>query len=101
MSRYFCHEHPETLTLGTEVIDSRPGAVLLAEHPFYPGGGGQLPDRGKLRWSGGETAIAGLELIDGRPWIRLAEPIEIAGSVEAAVDPAFRQPGGTHGSTDA
>jgi misacylated tRNA(Ala) deacylase len=91
MSRYFCHAHPEILTLETEVIDSRPAAVLLAEHPFYPGGGGQLPDRGRIRWSGGETAIAGFEPIDGRPWIRLAAPIAISGSVEATVDPAFRR----------
>jgi misacylated tRNA(Ala) deacylase len=91
MSRYFCHAHPETLTLATEVIDSRPGLVLLAEHPFYPGGGGQLPDRGRVRWSGGETPIAGFEAVDGRPWLRLAEPVEISGSAEAIVDPAFRR----------
>jgi misacylated tRNA(Ala) deacylase len=31
-----------------EVLDARPGAVLVAS-PFFPGGGGQLADRGALR----------------------------------------------------
>lgn len=91
MSRYFCHEHPETMQLATRVLEARPGAVLLAENPFYPGGGGQLPDRGLLRWSGGEVEIDTLENIDGRLWTRLKQPLEIAGEVEAAVDPDFRQ----------
>jgi misacylated tRNA(Ala) deacylase len=90
MSRYFCHEHPETLTLTTPVLDTRPGAVALEQTPFYPGGGGQLADRGVLRWSGGEVAVTGFESVDGRLWHVLAAPLEIAGSVEAVVDPTFR-----------
>jgi misacylated tRNA(Ala) deacylase len=89
--RYFCHDHPDTLTLETAVVDARPGLVRLAEHPFYPGGGGQLPDRGVLRWNGGEATVAGFETIDDAPWIRLAEQVELVGTVEAAVDPAFRR----------
>jgi len=46
MARYFCHDHPDVLTLETWVVDARPGAVALERTPFYPGGGGQLPDRG-------------------------------------------------------
>jgi misacylated tRNA(Ala) deacylase len=59
MAGYLCHQDPELLQLETVVVDSRPGAVLLADQPFYPGGGGQLPDRGTLRWSGGELAVTG------------------------------------------
>ena len=91
MARYFCHEFPETLNVETEVVDTRPGAVLLARHPFYPGGGGQLPDRGLIRWQGGEAAIAGFDSIGGRLWVKLAEPVEIAGTVQAVVDPEFRR----------
>ena len=90
MPSYFCHEHPEALTLQTRVVDARPGAVALEQTPFYPGGGGQLADRGVLRWNGGEVAVTGLEPSQGRLWHRLAAPIEIAGGVEAVVDPAFR-----------
>jgi len=92
MARYFCHLHPETLTLQTEALDARPGRVLLADSPFYPGGGGQPTDQGVIRWSGGEAAVTGTESSGGRTWHVLADPaVEIRGSVEAAVGPAFRQ----------
>ena len=67
MGRYFCHEHPDVLSLETRVVDARPGAVVLEQTPFYPGGGGQLADRGTLRWNGGEVAVTGFEpASDGR-----------------------------------
>ena len=90
MSRYFCHDHPEVLTLETRVVDTRPGAVALEQTPFHPGGGGQLADRGMLRWSGGEIAVTGFESTDGRLWHVLAAPVEMAGPVEVVVDPTFR-----------
>ncbi len=90
MGGCFYHENPETLSLETEVVAARPGAVALARSPFYPGGGGQLPDRGVLRWSGGEAAVTGLEDDGTRLWHLLDAPVEPAGIVEAAVDPAFR-----------
>jgi len=92
MARYFCLENPEVLTLETRVVDARPGRVRLAETPFYPGGGGQLPDRGTLAWSGGEAAVTGFESEGGRLWHLLGETVELsAGPVEARVDPLFRQ----------
>jgi Transcriptional regulator LmrA/YxaF-like, C-terminal domain len=60
MSRYFCHEHPEVLAVVTRVVDARPGAVVLGDTPFHPGGGGQLADQGVLRWSGGEVRVGPL-----------------------------------------
>lgn len=92
MSRYFCLDRPDVLMLVTEIVDAQPGRVVLAESPFYPGGGGQLPDRGSLAWSGGEVAIWGFENEGGRLWLRLAEPIELPPApVEARVDGPFRQ----------
>jgi misacylated tRNA(Ala) deacylase len=91
MGRYFCHDHPEVLSLETRVVDARPGAVVLEQTPFYPGGGGQLADRGTLRWSGGQVAINGFEpAADGRFWHLLAGPAEPTGAVLAVVDPEFR-----------
>ena len=73
----------------TRVLEARPGAVRLEHTPFHPGGGGQLADRGVLRWSGGEVPVAGLETSGGEHWHLLASPVELDGTVEAAVDPAF------------
>ena len=91
MSHYYCHDYPETLVLETRVLDARPGKVVLADSPFYPGGGGQPPDRGLLRWQNGEAAVTGFEYADGKLWHLLAGSAEPSGSVEAVVDPAFRR----------
>jgi misacylated tRNA(Ala) deacylase len=92
MSRYYCNEHPETLVLASEIVETRPGAVRLAQHPFYPGGGGQLADRGVLRFAGGEIALKGIESFAGKQWLLLAEPsLEVTGPVESVVDSDFRR----------
>ena len=72
MARYFCHEHPDVLSLETRVVDARPGAVVLEQTPFYPGGGGQLADRGTLRWNGGEVAVTGIRARRRRPLLASA-----------------------------
>lgn len=91
MSRLFYHEYPDQLVLESNVLEARPGRVVLAHSPFYPGGGGQLPDRGRLRWTGGDVAVIGFEVSGDQIWHLLAEPVEIEGTVEAAVDAAFRR----------
>ena len=87
----FCHDQPETLTLQTDVADARPGKVVLAQSPFYPGGGGQLADRGIVRWQGGEARVVGFEYSAGKLWQLLESQAEIGGAVEAAVDADFRR----------
>lgn len=87
----YCHDHPETLTVDTTVAAAWPGRVALADTPFYPGGGGQLADRGVLRWQGGQAKVVGFEVSAGKLWHLLDSQAELDGAVEAAVDPAFRQ----------
>jgi len=87
----FCHDNPETLSVQTDVADARPGKVVLAQTPFYPGGGGQLADRGVIRWQGGEAKVVGFEYSAGKLWHLLDSQGEVTGNVEAAVDPAFRR----------
>ena len=87
----YCHDHPDTLTLETTVADARPGKITLVETPFYPGGGGQLADHGVIRWSGGEARVAGFEVSAGKLWHLIDTQAEIAGAVEAVVDPDFRR----------
>jgi misacylated tRNA(Ala) deacylase len=91
MHRAFYHEHPGQLRLETDVLESLPGRVVLVTSPFFPGGGGQLADRGTILWSGGEANIAGFETVAGKPWVLLGGEDEITGRVEAVVDPGFRR----------
>jgi misacylated tRNA(Ala) deacylase len=88
---HYCHEHPETLSLETEVVDARPGRVALAQSPFYPGGGGQLADRGIVRGKVGEARVVGFEYSAGKLWHLLDEQIEMTDRVEAIVDADFRR----------
>ena len=90
MAHLFCHDQPETLELETVVDDAKPGRVALAQSPFYPGGGGQPPDRGVLRWQSGEVAVIGFEYAGDTLWHLLAGAAEVSGAVVAAVDPGFR-----------
>lgn len=90
-SRAFYHEHPDTLVLDTDVIETQPGRVLLAQSPFFPGGGGQLADKGLVRWTRGEARVVGFDKVGGRTWHVLAEPVEVSGRVVAEVDADFRQ----------
>ena len=90
MARYLCHDEPELLSFEADVLDSRPGAVRLSRSAFYPGRGGQLPDRGTLEWQGGKVDVAGFEEQAGRVWHLLAEPIEVSGAVSCEVDRDFR-----------
>jgi misacylated tRNA(Ala) deacylase len=90
MTRYFCHDNPDVFALETRVRASRPDAVLLETSPFYPGGGGQLPDRGTIAWSGGEAEVTGFEThADGSVW-HLVEGAPPEGDVLAKVDRPFR-----------
>lgn len=87
----FCHEQPDILVLETEIVDAQPGKVALGQSPFYPGGGGQLADRGVLRWTGGEARIVGFDVSSGVLWHLLDTQVELAGNVEVRVDPDFRR----------
>jgi misacylated tRNA(Ala) deacylase len=90
-ARSFYHEHPDVLVVETEVLDASPGRVLLARSPFYPGGGGQLADRGVIGWESGESAVVGFEPSERGLWHLLADEVELAGPARAAVDEGFRQ----------
>lgn len=91
MAYYICHERPDLLDFKTIVVDAHPGAVVLEMSAFYPGGGGQLADRGLLRWGGGEVQVERLEERDGQLWHILADAVEVRGRVQAVVDAGFRR----------
>jgi misacylated tRNA(Ala) deacylase len=91
MARYLCHEQPDLFEFEAEVVDVRPDAVLLDRSAFYPGGGGQLSDRGRLRWADQTVEVTRIEQEDGRgAWHVLAEPCTPGPKVQAIVDRDFR-----------
>jgi misacylated tRNA(Ala) deacylase len=90
-ARYLCHEQPDLLEFEATVLDARPGAVALSRSAFYPGGGGQLPDRGVIRWRGGEVRVERFEAAGGVLWHVLAAPVLLDGPVLGLIDGAFRR----------
>lgn len=90
MARYLCHDEPDLREFEANVVDASPGKVLLSRSAFYPGGGGQLPDRGTIEWAQGVVPVAGFEEHGGRTWIALAEPVELGGRIFGRVDREFR-----------
>lgn len=88
--KLFCQSHPNVLEFEAVVIDTRPGAVLLAESPVFPGGGGQLMDKATLAWGGGEAAITALAPDPRGWWHEFDRPVEIVGAVRVSVDAGFR-----------
>ncbi|HYD98942.1 MAG TPA: alanyl-tRNA editing protein [Alphaproteobacteria bacterium] len=90
MPRLLCQDRPDLLELEAEVLDSRPGAVLVDRSPFFPGGGGQLPDRGAIHHRGGVLALEGATPEGGGAWLAFAGADRPEGRVLLSVDRAFR-----------
>jgi misacylated tRNA(Ala) deacylase len=90
MAVYLCHEQPDLLEFETEVIDRRPGAVLLGRSALHPGGGGQVSDRAALEYAGGVVQIVGVERLGERDWHLLDAAVEVEGRVRVRIDAAFR-----------
>ena len=90
MTVYGYHEHPDVLEFDTDVIDSRPGAIVLARSLLHPGGGGQVSDWATLRFADGTAAIVDVSLESGRYWHVLDAPVEVTGAVQVVIDAAHR-----------
>jgi misacylated tRNA(Ala) deacylase len=86
-----CQGNPEILELEVEVIDARPGAVLLAQTPVFPGGGGQLPDRACIQWSKGEATICAMTPDERGWWHEFESEAEIVDRVRVSVNAEFRR----------
>lgn len=90
MTVYGYHEQPDVLEFDTEVIDTRPGAVVLERSLLHPGGGGQVSDRALLRHGSDSTSIVDVSLEGGRYWHVLDAPVTVAGKVHVLIDAAHR-----------
>jgi misacylated tRNA(Ala) deacylase len=90
VSRYLCHDHPDVLAFTAKVLRARPGAMLLSQSYFYPGGGGQLPDRGSFGYAGSTHTISGIEETGGEWWHQHDGPDGVCGEIEVRIDAGFR-----------
>jgi misacylated tRNA(Ala) deacylase len=89
--RPYAVDHPDQHELEADVLDARPGAVLLARSPFYPGGGGQLPDRGTIAWNGRTCQVTGFAPAADGLWHLIDAEVAPEGRVLMRIEAPFRQ----------
>ena len=70
------------------VLDAAPDGIVLDRSAFYPGGGGQPPDRGVLLWGGVQTRIVGVRRGDDLVLVPMeGDPVPAAGTaVRGAIE---------------
>jgi misacylated tRNA(Ala) deacylase len=72
---------------GATVVDCDGGWCVLSQTAFYPGGGGQPPDRGWLIWNGEPLAVRGVrEDAAGRVWHDIGRDVPLAAHVRGTID---------------
>lgn len=69
------------------VVDSDAGWCVLWPTAFYPGGGGQPPDRGWLVWNGETLTVRGVRVdTAGRVWHDIGRDVPLAARVRGTID---------------
>ena len=61
-----CYEDSYLRECKSKVTDVNDHGVILDQTVFYPGGGGQPSDHGKLIWEKNEYLVKGLKRVDGQ-----------------------------------
>ncbi len=86
-----------------ELAEGAKGSVILDRTPFYPEGGGQVGDAGKLEWEGGGAVVSGTARTPQgliRHQVRVVRgPLNVGRAVRAKVDPARVQTQKHHTAT--
>lgn len=85
-----CQEHPDVFERACRVLDARPGMVLLARSPIFPGGGGQLMDIATVAWTGGRATVREVTADDGGLWHAFDGDAVLADTVQVTIDAPFR-----------
>jgi misacylated tRNA(Ala) deacylase len=91
MAIYLCHEQPDLYVHDAVVVDTRPGAVVLSQSAFHPGGGGQVGDIGRIEWNGGRVDVTHIEQEGDIWWHALDDDTaEVLGDVRVTIDADHR-----------
>jgi alanyl-tRNA synthetase len=83
----------EASLVGTATWKGRP-SVVLDRTAFYPEGGGQLPDEGRLRLAGAEVGVADVQIDDEGVIHHVLDGDASRLLAESGVDPAGPDPSG-------
>ncbi len=75
MTEFLHMEDSYLREFNASVIAQRDGAIKLDRTAFYPGGGGQPPDTGILRWPGDAARVVDIQKEDGQVWHVLDGPL--------------------------
>jgi misacylated tRNA(Ala) deacylase len=89
---YHTDSYLSTFNAEVQAVDGQ--AIALASTAFFPGGGGQMADRGVLVWHGQRLPLASIEKRGDVVWHRLADAEEhlpaVGDEVSGEVDWDFR-----------
>lgn len=84
-------EDPYLREFDAEVLECADGWCLLSRTAFYPGGGGQPCDRGRLLLRGEAVGVAAVREDDaGRLWHRIERELAAGEAVRGAIDWPYR-----------
>jgi misacylated tRNA(Ala) deacylase len=87
VSAYLCHLEPELFDFEAEVLESRPGEVLLSRSALHPGGGGQISDVAVVEHRHGTAGITGVRTEGDQYWHIIDDhALELAGLVAVHID---------------
>lgn len=85
------HENSFTFECSAQVVAVEGDEVALDATVFYPGGGGQMADRGTITWEGQEASVVALNKRDDVVWHTLdCMPPAVGTQVVGRIDWDFR-----------
>ncbi len=87
MTRELFRENAYLKSCDAEVVGvTASGGIILSETVFYPEGGGQPGDRGRLVWTGGEVAVVDTKKSDDGQLLHLTDESVTLPAVGTRVD---------------
>lgn len=90
MTRELFRENAYLKSCDAEVVAvTASGGIILSETVFYPEGGGQPGDRGRLVWTGGEVAVVDTRKSDDGQLLHLTDESATLPAVGTRVDAAI------------